>query len=172
MLDIKAIRQHPDKFQHDLARKGVSSSRIVELLEVDEQRRRLQQELDQVRSEQNEVSKQIPHLSGAEKEGVLLRMKSVADHKKQLEKDLENAERAFEEIMVVLPNPPVDDAPDGKSDEENIVIRTEGENQILILFREITLISQKFLICWIQSDPRRFLDHDFIISKTKLPKTA
>jgi seryl-tRNA synthetase len=127
MLDIKAIRQHPEKFQHDLARKGVSSSRIVELLEADEQRRRLQQELDQVRSEQNEVSKQMPHLSGAEKEGVLLRMKFVADKKKMLDKDLENAENAFNEIITRLPNPPFADVPNGKSDAENVIIRTEGE---------------------------------------------
>ena len=127
MLDIKAIRQHPEKFQHDLARKGIDLSRVVELLEVDEQRRRLQQELDQVRSEQNEVSKQIPKLSGEEKAGVLLRMKSVAEKKKMLEKDLENAENAWEGIMNILPNPPFDTAPDGKSDEENVIIRTEGE---------------------------------------------
>jgi seryl-tRNA synthetase len=127
MLDLKAIRQNPEEFTKRLARKGVSSSAITELLEADERRRSLQVQVDELKSQQNEASKKIPQLSGKEKNELLESMKLIAEKKKTLEQEQVSAEEAVEVILKKLPNPPHDSAPDGKSDEENQVLRTVGE---------------------------------------------
>ena len=130
MLDLKAIRQNPEEFIQRLARKGVDSSMITELLEADERRRFLQAQVDELKSQQNEASKKIPQLQGVEKNEVLESMKLLSEKKKVLEQEQTDAEVAVDVILKKLPNPPHVDAPDGKSDEENVVIRTEGEKPV------------------------------------------
>ncbi len=127
MLDLKAIRENPEDFKLRLGRKGVSSSMVDELLEADEKRRGLLAQTEALKAEQNGVSKRIPSLSGEEKEKVLSDMKVISDKRKALEVDLEKVESVFEEILYKLPNPPREEVPDGKSDEENQVARFEGE---------------------------------------------
>ncbi len=127
MLDIKAIRTSPDDFKKSLKRKGVDSQKIGELLTADEQRRRLLQEVEVASAQQNEVSKKIPNLSGKEKEKVLGEMKSLSDAKKQKEEELEKIEIKYIALLESLPNPPDASAPDGKSEEDNVVLRKEGD---------------------------------------------
>ncbi len=130
MLDLKAIRRNPEDFAQRLARKGVDSSTITELLEADERRRSLQTQVDDLKSQQNEASKKIPQMQGAEKNELLESMKLLSEKKKKLDQEQTDAEEVMNMILQKLPNPPHDDAPEGKSDEENIVIRTEGEKPI------------------------------------------
>jgi seryl-tRNA synthetase len=127
MLDLKAIRQNPEEFTKRLARKGVSSSAITELLEADERRRSLQAQVDDLKSQQNEASKKMPLLQGSEKGALMEAMKLIAEKKKVLEQEQVSAEEAVSVILKKLPNPPHDGAPDGASDEENQVLRTVGE---------------------------------------------
>ena len=127
MLDIKAIRQNPADFTSKLARKGVSSSVITELLEADERRRALQSQVDELKAQQNEASKKIPTLQGEAKASALAEMKEISAKRKVLDADQTAAEEAVDAILTHIPNPPHPGAPDGKSDEENQVIRTEGD---------------------------------------------
>jgi len=127
MLDIKAIRENPEDFKRRLARKGVEGSVIDELLTVDEARRAAISNAEALKAEQNEASKKIPQLQGDEKQALLDEMKALSDKKKDLEQKREEAEEKFKSILESLPNPPHDEAPDGKSDEENVVIKTWGE---------------------------------------------
>ncbi|MBT3349038.1 serine--tRNA ligase [bacterium] len=127
MLDLKQIRKTPEEFSKMLARKGVPHSAIPELLKSDERRRSLQLRFDDLRAQQNEVSKKIPTLSGDEKNTALAEMKKVSAQKKELEQQQSEAETTVSSILEKLPNPPHAAAPDGKSDEENVVIRTEGK---------------------------------------------
>ncbi len=127
MLDLKAIRENPDQFKTSLARKGVDGGEIDKLLKADESRRDLLQKTEGLAQKQNEVSKKIPTLSGDEKATVLVEMKGISDEKKKLEGDLEKAEGEVQSILEALPNPPDEAAPDGKDDEENVVLRKEGK---------------------------------------------
>lgn len=127
MLDIKAIRQNPEEFTQKLTRKGVSSSVITELLEADERRRSLQVQVDDLKSQQNEASKKIPQLQGEEKAAALAEMKEISAKRKELDAEQTAAEETVEAILTKIPNPPHPSAPDGKSDEENVIIRTEGD---------------------------------------------
>jgi seryl-tRNA synthetase len=127
MLDLKAIRQNPEEFTKRLARKGVDSSAITELLEADERRRSLQVQVDELKAQQNDASKKILQLQGNEKNELLQAMKLLAEKKKVLEQEQISAEEAVNVILKKLPNPPHDSVPDGKSDAENQVLRTVGE---------------------------------------------
>lgn len=131
MLDIKAIRQNPDQFIAALARKGTNSDTLIpKLLKWDEMRRNYQAEADAVKAQQSEASKKIPQLQGNEKNELLEEMKELSEKKKKLEKSQAEAAEYVDDILRRLPNPPHADAPDGKSDEENVVIRTEGEKPV------------------------------------------
>lgn len=130
MLDLKAIRQNPEEFKHNLARKGVDVSKIDMLLELDATHRELLQKVEELAAKQNEVSKQIPQLEGAEKQKLLADMKVIATEKKSAEKTLHDAKNSLDAVLFSLPNPPHPSAPDGKSDEENVVVEKWGEKPV------------------------------------------
>ena len=127
MLDLKAIRENPEKFKQSLGRKGVASELIDELLSVDESRRSLIRKVEELKQAQNKASKKIPKLSGDEKTAVLAEMKEISTTRKKIEVDLEIAENKVQKILQGLPNPPSEFAPDGKDDNENVVVSTFGE---------------------------------------------
>ena len=127
MLDIKAIRENPEAFKKDLARKEVEASLIDKLLEADQKKRSLLQKVESLKKSQNDFSRTISSLSGEEKEQKLAEMKLIADDKKSVEAELETAEKDFAEILSSLPNPPYESAPDGADDTENDVVTTWGE---------------------------------------------
>ena len=127
MLDLRQIRENTDDFKKKLARKGINPAKIDELLVLDAKYREVLQKVEQLSAKQNEVSKKIPQLSGEEKNTLLAEMKKVSAEKKEAEKELQEAKNSRDSILLSLPNPPHASAPDGKSDEENVVLRTEGE---------------------------------------------
>ena len=126
MLDLKAIRQNPDEFKTKLARKGIQPNVINDLLSADETKRDLQQKTENLKAQQNEASKSIAQLSGADKEQALADMKTIADQRKALEADLEHAETVVDDLLMSLPNPPMDLVPDGPDDSANPVVETLG----------------------------------------------
>ncbi len=127
MLDIKEIRKKTGVFKKGLARKGVSGGVIDQLLDIDQRRRDLLQVVESMKAEQNAVSKKIAQLSGVEKQQVLSDMKNLSDKKKTQEGELQLVEEQYESLMYDLPNIPFESAPDGISDEENVVLREEGD---------------------------------------------
>ncbi len=129
MLDLKLIRQQPEEFKVRLARKGISSNVIDNLLVADEAKRALQSQTDNLKAEQNQASKSIPQLSGEEKVQALADMKIIADKRKGLEAELEKAATLANELLMSLPNPPREEVPEGEGEEGNTVLRFEGEKQ-------------------------------------------
>ncbi len=127
MLDIKAIRENPEEFKKSLARKFVDSKLIDEVLAADKKRRILIGKTDELKAKQNEVSKQIPQLSGEEKEKVLADMKVIAEERKSLDAELNEVGVIMQKILESLPMPPHEKAPDGKDDSENVLVSKWGE---------------------------------------------
>jgi len=127
MLDIKAIRENPEDFKRRLARKGIEGSMIDELLGLDEKRRETIAASETLKAEQNEASKKIPQLEGEEKAQLLAQMKEISERKKIVETERDEAEKNCQDILQSLPNTPHDEAPNGKDDTENKVIKTWGE---------------------------------------------
>ncbi|MEI7511764.1 MAG: serine--tRNA ligase [Candidatus Peregrinibacteria bacterium] len=127
MLDIKYLREHHETAKKLLAGKGVDPQKIDTLLVRDEQYRILLKSVEESKAKQNEVSKKITSLQGAEKEELLKEMKTLSDTKKENEQNLQTLEQELNDLLSDLPNIPFASVPVGKSDEENKVIRTVGE---------------------------------------------
>lgn len=116
MLDIKFIRENPQKIQDAAKAKGVEID-INHLLEIDERQRELSQVVQVLREERNKFAKERDIEKGKEL-------------KVRLEKE-EAALRAVEEELQTwlkkIPNPAKDDVKNGKDESENDVIRTFKE---------------------------------------------
>ncbi len=126
MLNLSSVRENPDAFKAQLARKGVDSQLIDEVLKLDIAKRGLLQKTESLRQQQNEVSKQIPNLTGEEKTKILSEMKVLSEEKKDLEKILDETDSKLTDILESLPNPPHENAPEGKDDKENVVLEKWG----------------------------------------------
>ncbi|MDD3473532.1 MAG: serine--tRNA ligase, partial [Syntrophaceae bacterium] len=126
MLDIAFIRNNPEKVKDGIRKKRMKMD-IDELLEVDEKTRSLRTEVENLRAERNRISKDIPKLRGEEKDKAVEIVRSIKDGLAEKEPELKLLEDRFEQLMLLVPNPPMDEVPDGDSDDDNILVRTFGE---------------------------------------------
>ena len=127
MLDIKFIRQNPDKVKEGCKKKQVKVD-IDKLLEVDKKRIELLQALEDMRAKKNKASKDIAATKDKqEKEKIILEMRELDRSNDKLDENLKAFQEEFNELMLQVPIPPADDVPEGKSDENNVEVRTWGK---------------------------------------------
>lgn len=127
MLDLKQIREQPDRFRTGLRKRGRDPQAIDEVLEADRQRRSLLAEIERLRAEQNRANEEIPRLTGQAREARIAEMRKLASRLKELQPDLERVEGQLDLLLRALPNQPDDAVPEGADAEDNVVIRTWGE---------------------------------------------
>ena len=128
MLDIKLIRQEPEKVKAALKRRN-AEDRIDELLALDKERRDMLYETEQLKNQQNTVSKQIPQFKkeGKDVAPVFAEMKKLSDEVKELDAKIREYDEKIDTIMYTIPNIPNSTVPDGETDEDNIEIRKFSE---------------------------------------------
>lgn len=139
MLDIKQIRERPDWVRQKLAtRHGGDELRIDEVIAVDEKRRALLVEVEQLKALRNRVSKEIGALmaqkKAAEAESKKVETRDIGDGIAALDRQVAEIEAARDQILLRLPNLPHDSVVLGASSEDNPVIRTWG-NQAVFDFK-------------------------------------
>ncbi|MBR5236953.1 MAG: serine--tRNA ligase [Clostridia bacterium] len=128
MLDIKLIRQEPEKVKAALARRK-EEDKIDELLELDKKRRDVLYEVEQLKSKQNTVSKQIPQIKkeGGDTAPIFAEMKELSEKIKGLDQNLRELDEAINSLMLRIPNIPNETVPDGDTDEDNVEVRKFSE---------------------------------------------
>jgi seryl-tRNA synthetase len=127
MLDIKFIRQNPDKVKDACKKKNVACD-IDKLLELDQKRIKAKQELEAVAAEKNKASKLIPQAKDqGERETIINAMKALDANTGNLEKKSHDLEAEFDELMLTVPNIPSEDSPVGKDETGNLVSETWGQ---------------------------------------------
>ncbi|REJ85321.1 MAG: serine--tRNA ligase [Bacteroidetes bacterium] len=131
MLQISVIRENPEKIIQKLSVKNFNASEIVsDLLAIDEDRRKIQNELDHILHQQNTMAKEIGDMykSGKKAEADDLKNKSSALKltSQSLQTKLDELENRQMEELVKLPNLPSDLVPPGKTPNDNIVVHQEG----------------------------------------------
>ena len=126
MLDIKAIREDPERFRTGLARRDLGDA-VDRLLADDERRRSLTAQVDQLRAEQNKASKAIGRAEGEEKQRLIDEVARVSASLKELEPELADAEAALASLLAATPNVPHDSAPDGFTDDDAVEVRRHLE---------------------------------------------
>ena len=130
MLDIKLIRENPDKVKAAMKTRNKDMDAIVdEILAIDKQVRELTQKADALKAEQNAASKQIPQIKkeGGDISEIMTRMNAIKEEVKTLDADKAELAAKQKTMMYEFPNVPSDTTPVGKDDSENIEIRRWGE---------------------------------------------
>ena len=132
MLQIAFIRENQEKVITALAKKHFDAKTIVEeVVQLDENRRSAQVELDNTLSESNKLSKDIGELmkNGEKSKAEILKQKTVQlrDQAKEFSEKIDTLANELAQKMYLLPNLPAEIVPVGKTPEENLNVFEEGE---------------------------------------------
>ncbi len=129
MLDIKRIRADIDAVKKLIEKRGQGDYDLDQLIVLDKKRRDMIQKVEQMKSRQNSVSKEIPKLKkeGKDATPVLEEMKSLAEQIKNMDEQIKEVEQEIQNKLLEIPNTPHFSVPDGKTDEENVEIKKWGE---------------------------------------------
>ena len=130
MLDIKVIRENPEKVKAAMKTRNKDMDNLVdEVLAIDVERRALMTKTDAFKQEQNEASKKIPQIKkeGGDISEIMQRMNEIKESIKANDAILSDLEEKQKKIMYEFPNIPSDTTPIGKDDTENVEIRKWGE---------------------------------------------
>lgn len=130
MLDIKLIRENPDKVKAAMKTRNKDMDAVVdEILAIDKQVRELTQKADALKAEQNAASKQIPQIKkeGGDISEIMARMNAIKEEVKVLDADKAELAAKQKTMMYEFPNVPSDTTPVGKDDSENVEVRRWGE---------------------------------------------
>ena len=136
MLELALIRSNPDLVKAGLKKKHFKDMWLVdELQAVDEKRRKVQQSLEEIRNKENQLAKEIGDLFKQGKKEDAEQKKAQAlglkEESARLTGELAELENAQTDILVQLPNLPHASVPEGKTPEENEVVKQVGEIPIL-----------------------------------------
>ncbi len=130
VLDIRRIRTDPDGVRAGLARRGADLDVLDAVLGLDERQRTIGAERDDLRSRVNATSKEIGGLfregRGDEAEALKAESKRLGDEEKELAAQADAAAEELHQLLLRIPNLPSDDAPDGDSEADNVVLRIHG----------------------------------------------
>jgi seryl-tRNA synthetase len=126
VLDVKAIREDPEPFRRALARRKLAGA-VDEILGLDERRRELTTRVEDLRAEQNRVSKAIGAAQGDERQQLIGEVSRVSAKVKELEPQLDEAQEQLTALLAKTPNLPHESSPDGFNDEDAVEVRTHGE---------------------------------------------
>lgn len=132
MLTLKQLRDDREAAIRKLAKKGVDAAPIIDKIEeLDDRRKAIQTELDNTLMEQNKAAKQIGQLMGQGKRDEAEEVKArVAQFKVRSAELSEEQKRVADELqaaIVSLPNFPCDIVPEGRTAEQNVVVKCSEE---------------------------------------------
>jgi len=124
MIDLTFIREHPDAVKSGVERKKVSGKLVDKLLRVDEMWRAKMTALNQLKTEQNSISKEL----GKQKtEDLLSKAQLLKKRVAELEKEEALLLKKRDLILEGFPNLPFSDVPDGPDESGNRVLREVGD---------------------------------------------
>lgn len=131
MLQVPFIREHKDLVIAGLAKRNIDATNLInDVISFDEDRRRIQTELDSLLAESNSLSKEIGNLykSGdTQKAGILKEKTSqIKETTKELNESLNNKIEALNQLLYKIPNVPNEMVTAGNTDEDNEEVFREG----------------------------------------------
>jgi seryl-tRNA synthetase len=133
MIDIKFLRENPDAVKENIKKKFQDHKLplVDEVIELDAQARKTQQEADNLRADRNKLSKQIGQLMSQgkkdEADEVKAKVNAEAKRLEELEKQEEELNEKVTKIMMTIPNIIDPSVPIGKNDTENVEVQKYGE---------------------------------------------
>jgi seryl-tRNA synthetase len=126
MLDIRFIRENTDLVKEGARKKRVEVD-IDRLLQVDEERKALLQEIEGKRAEQNRASQAISLAKGDEKEKLIESMQHLKKGMEDMKEQFDRLDLEWTKLMLSVPNIPSPDTPEGTDENDNVVVREWGK---------------------------------------------
>jgi seryl-tRNA synthetase len=127
MIDIRALRDDPERVKSALARRGVDAAEVGAIIESDVRHRSLLSRAETLRAEVKELSRQV---GAAKKTGDEARAAELSEQSKRVGEDerraaaeADEAGHAVRQGLLYLPNIPADDAPTGTGEADNVEVR-------------------------------------------------
>ncbi|RME08811.1 MAG: serine--tRNA ligase [Anaerolineae bacterium] len=128
MLDINLFRQQPDVVREALRKRQMDPSPVDQVIALDEQRRALIQQVEELKAERNRVSKEIGRMKdAAERQTKIEAMRAVGDRISEMDERLRAVESELHDLMATFPNIPDERVPYGVDESDNVVLETVGE---------------------------------------------
>ena len=125
---MKFVRENPEKVVQAMKNRNMDKN-LDDFLVLEKQRREILQEVEADKSQRNLVSEEISKMkkAGENADVQITAMRTLGEKIASYDKLLKDIEANLKEILFTIPNMPADDVPIGKSENDNIVIRTVGE---------------------------------------------
>ncbi|PIP85556.1 serine--tRNA ligase [Candidatus Collierbacteria bacterium CG_4_10_14_0_8_um_filter_43_86] len=123
MLDINYIRDNKDALKKAIANKQFDPTLVDKLVGVDNERRKLIQEVEELRRQGNA---NIADIKGKPSDEQIANGKEIKQKIQETEPRLTEVEKQYLELMFQIPNPSADDVPVGKDESGNVEIKTWG----------------------------------------------
>ena len=129
MLDIRRLRNEFEQVQQGLQNRGKNIDEFAGFSDLDVKRRELLQESELLKNRRNVVSQEVAQKkkNGENAEAVIAEMREVGDRIKALDEEIRVIEEQLNGIILSLPNVPHASVPVGKSEDDNIELRRNGE---------------------------------------------
>ncbi|WP_445733661.1 serine--tRNA ligase [Mariniflexile sp.] len=136
MLQVPFIRENKELVIERLAKRNIDATEMIHnVISLDEDRRRIQTELDNILAESNTLSKDIGNLykSGETQKANILKEKTgqLKDASKELNNALINKVEALNQLLYKIPNVPNEIVPNGNSETDNLEVYKEGTIPVL-----------------------------------------
>ncbi|MGV9598717.1 serine--tRNA ligase [Streptosporangium sandarakinum] len=126
MIDLRTLREDPDRLRASQRARGEDDSVVEKLLDLDERRRGALSRFEALRAEQKSIGKSVSRASGEEKTALLDRAKDLSAQVKSAEAEAEKLAGELEELLYTVPNLVEEGAPEGGEDDY-IVLEEVGE---------------------------------------------
>lgn len=126
MIDIKLIRQNPEKYQKAAIDKNFNVD-IARLVELDAQLKEIKASVQELVTEKNIVGKTIPKAAPEDKKVAIAKLSELKKNEATLNEKLKNIQPEFDSLLLLVPQPSDEEVPLGKDDTENVKLRSYGE---------------------------------------------
>ena len=125
MLDIKLIREKPEFVRKELEKRGDTFA-LDDVLELDKHYRGLLRQVEELRSQHNETSRQLGKTKEKPPE-LIAEMRHIGEQISSLQRETSQAKANLDFLLLQLPNLPHPSVPLGKGENDNVVVRNWGE---------------------------------------------
>lgn len=128
MFDLKLIRKNPAAFDQALGKRGHEPI-AHKILEIDERKRRIQTDTQDVQFRRNDASKRIGDLKrdGLDTTSLMTEVSALKDRLHALEEKERLLIEELNHVLSTLPNIPLEEIPVGKDEHDNVLVRTVGQ---------------------------------------------
>ncbi len=129
MLNIKLIRENPELVSEALKKRGEDTSSLNKILDIENRRRDLLRDVEEMRQKRNTISQQIGRLKkeGQDASSILAEAKKLSDDMASSEESLRDIETQVRDILLLIPNIPDASVPVGKDETDNVEERIWGD---------------------------------------------